>query len=166
MTEMATNAHYLVEGDSLRHAMRLVETYETFHAYPKESAREGLIVGWLRRLGNEGISRGEGLTLLRADLTRRMAALRAKIFMQDAERLGAPRIAVLLHLALVMGERRVIEWDDLWADLARGDYETATDHLLLSEWPSLVGDTQKERERAVALQRILRTGVMPARAAA
>lgn len=161
MTNAHTIGHYLVEEDSLRHAVRLIETYETFHAHPHDSPKDGLIIGFLRRVGKNGITLGEARTMLRADLTGHLAALRAKIFMQDADRLGAPRIAVLLHLAQVMGVERVVGWRDLWADMGRGDFEAAANHLLLSEWPSLIGETIQQRMRAVALQQILRTGAIP-----
>lgn len=158
---MTNHAHYLVEDDSLRLAIQLVEQYEPFHQFPKDSPKEGQLIGWVRRIGKQGISRGEGRTLLRSDLTGHLAALRAKIFMQDAERLGAPRIAVLLHLAMLMGAQHIVDWRELWDDLGRGDFNAAANHLLLSEWPSLIGDSLQERMRAVALQDILRHGEMP-----
>jgi len=156
----ATFGHYVVEDESLHNAVALIERFETFHAFPHES-KEGVVIGFLRRLGRRGITLGEARTMLRADLTGHLAALRAQIFQQDADRLGAPRVAVLLHLAQVMGVERVVDWRDLWDDLRRDDFENAANHLLLSEWPSLIGDTLNERMRAVALQQILRTGRMP-----
>lgn len=77
--------------------------------------------------------------------------------------LGAPRIAVLLHLSHVLGARRVVEWNELWDDLRRGAFDDAANHLLLSEWPAHY-DTDLERQRAVTLQQILRTGVLMRRA--
>lgn len=166
MTQAATMMHYELEGDSLREAVKLVEMYEPFHAFPHEVPREGPVIGFLRRIGQgrKGITRGEGLTLLRGDLLEHLNALRARIFTTDAEMLGAPRIAVLLHLAHVLGVRRVVDWQELWGDLRRGAFDDAANHLLLSEWPAHY-DTARERQRAVALQQILRTGVLPRRMA-
>lgn len=161
----AALSHHMIENDSLREAIKLVETFEPFHALPHDVPREGPVIGFLRRIGrgNKGISRGEGLTLLRGDLVEYLDALRARIFMADAEMIGAPRIAVLLHLSLVLGVRRVVDWVELWEDLRRGAFDDAANHLLLSEWPAHF-DTELERQRAVVLQQILRTGVVPRRA--
>lgn len=159
----ATFGHYVVEDESLRNAVSLVERFETFHAFPHES-KDGVVIGFLRRLSRRGITLGEARTMLRADLTGHLGSLRSLIFQQDADRLGSPRVAVLLHLAQVMGVERVVGWRDLWDDLRCGDFEAAANHLLLSEWPSLIGDTLNERMRAVALQQILRTGQMPGKA--
>lgn len=165
MTASATMAHYALEDESLREAMKLVETYEPFHALPHDLPREGVVIGFLRRIGQgkKGITRGEGLNLLRGDLIGHLADLRRRIFSADAERLGAPRIAVLLHLAHVLTVQRVVAWDELWNDLSRGAFDDAANHLLLSEWPAHYG-TDLERRRAVVLQQILRTGVLPRKA--
>lgn len=160
--DTATFAHYHVEDEALRNAVRLIEDYEPFHAHPHESPRHGgTIIGWLRRLSKQGISSGEARIMLRGDLTGHLASLRARIFALGVESLGAPRIAVLLHLAQLMGAGRIVEWQALWSDLGEGQYDRAANHLLMSEWPSLMGDSFQERIRAVALQQILRTGQMP-----
>ncbi|HVI60130.1 MAG TPA: hypothetical protein VM619_14825 [Luteimonas sp.] len=165
MSESAAMGHYLVEDDSLRNAVQLIEQYETFHAHPHTTPRDGVVIGFLRRLGTKGITLGEARVMLRGDLTGHLATLRNRIFSQDATRLGAPRIAVILHLAQVMGVQYIADWRALWADLSAGDFDAAANLLLLSEWPRLIGETLQERQRAVVLQQILRTGVMPPKGA-
>ena len=141
-------------------ALRLIQRHEQFRAHPTPDGHGGVVIGWLRKFSRKGISHKAATLMLREDLDEAMQALRSKIVMVGQDQLGASRVAVLLHLAMLpeIGAARVLGWDALWAALSTANWNDAADALLLTEWPVVVGGARESMVRAVALQRVLRTG--------
>ncbi|MGH8028048.1 MAG: hypothetical protein ACREO0_15115 [Pseudoxanthomonas sp.] len=141
-------------------ALRLVKKHQTFHPHPTADRNGVTLIGWLRNLGKRGISQQAGTQMLNEDLNDTMQALRARIFSIGHERLGEARGAALLFLAMLpeLGADKVLAWDDMWGHLSRSEWEEAAEALQMTGFAAAMAGTLQERARAVALQRVLRTG--------
>lgn len=141
-------------------ALRMVKKHQTFHPYPVSDGHGGTIIGWLRNLGKRGISQQAGTQMLNEDLNEAMQAMSVRIGMIGHDRLGAPRVGALLFLARLpeIGLDRVMNWESLWRELAAERWEEAAEALQMTGWAAAMAGTIQERARAVALQRVIRTG--------
>jgi len=109
-----------------------------------------------RMLQQGGMTREEAESLALNDLRKIALKLRTKLL--NYAHIGPVRSSVLLHAALFLGYERVDTMRDLFDALKKEDYERAQNELLLSAWPSLVGDKHHDKLRVLDLARQLRTG--------
>lgn len=156
--EITVAAHDLGlrEAHAQRIAQVAVRQYTSFRSMPERDVAGVLMVGYLRRIERDGVTQQEADLLLLNDLRRVSAQIRR--FMFPLLRLNEVRMAVILHLAFVLGADAVKAMKALWDALRAEDYETAADVMLLSDWPTQVGRDLDERRRAVDLVRMMRTG--------
>lgn len=141
-------------------ALRMVKKHQTFHPHPKTDGNGVTLIGWLRNLGKRGISQQAGTHMLNEDLNDTMQALRQRIAWIGHEKLGEARGAALLFIAMLpeFGIETVLGWRSMWDNLAEGRWEEAAEDLQMTGFATAMAGTPGERARAVALQRVLRTG--------
>jgi hypothetical protein len=141
-------------------ALRMVKKHQTFHPHPKTDRNGVTLIGWLRNLGRRGISQQTGTHMLNEDLDDTMKALRQRIAWIGHDQLGEARAAALLFIAMLpeLGVEAVLGWGSMWDNLAAGRFEEAAEDLQMTGFATAMAGTPGERARAVALQRVLRTG--------
>ena len=110
-------------------------------------------------LNSRNITGEECRVLVQNDFTKASEGLRART--ASMLFLGAPRHAVLLHVALLIGIQALLDLQPVWEALRAQKYDQAAEELLLSDWPRMVGPTREERMRILDLARVIRTGVLP-----
>lgn len=147
------------EDNACNVALRLVQQHQRFHSHPTDNGVGGKMIGWLRDLTGKGVSKAAATHMLKDDLRESMTVLRVRIASIGHDRLGESRGAVLLFLAQLpqIGVKRVLGWNDLWNALRDERWDDAADVLLLTEWPQAMQD-EESKVRAVALQRVIRSG--------
>lgn len=136
-------------------AVATIKQYTPFRALPTQVAK-ALLIGYDHDLHQYPMTEHEGEMLLVRDVERAFNALRNNLF--PLLEISPVRMAVVLHLALVMGFERVHKLPGFWPALKAGDYEAAADAVLLSEWRELIGNEPHNKRRAVDLLYALRTG--------
>jgi hypothetical protein len=156
--EHLSQQHAMREAHAQRLAEALVRQYSPFRSIPARDAAGILMLGFDRRIERDGITRAEGDYLLANDVRHLMRALRGLFW--GLPNLCEARQAVMLNVAHLLGIEKVRTLHGLWGALKREDYGEAADQILLSEWPSLVGDSVAERRRAIELVNVMRTGVL------
>lgn len=141
-------------------ALRMVKKHQTFHPHPKQDRTGVVLIGWLRNLGKRGISQQAGTHMLNEDLNDTMQALRQRIAWIGHEKLGPARGGALLFIAMLpeLGVETVLGWRSMWDNLAAERWEEAAEDLQMTGFATAMAGTPGERARAVALQRVLRTG--------
>ncbi len=112
-----------------------------------------LTIGVGRNLDDVGITRDEALALLDNDIAR-VKAETQKAFPWFGG-LDDVRRDVVANMVFNLGLSRFSQFHQTIAAIARGDYATAADQMLKSQWAKQVG------QRAVRLAQRMRTGVAP-----
>ncbi len=133
--------------------------YPPFQKLPPEAALRTL-ADYRKMLLGIGISAEEASVLIRNDMRQIAEGIRG--LTANMPWLGTPRHAVLLHVALLLGMDAVRRMGSLWQALRERNYETASEELMLSDWPRLVGTEAWEKRRVLDLARVMRTGVLTA----
>lgn len=140
-----------------------IKRYAMFSRMPVKDAAGALVIGYERKLSVVGLSEAEADILLKNDIHAAIAAIRLKTF--GLPKLSEPRLAVVAHLALLLGAPLVQTLTEFWRALRAEDYEAAADEMLLSVWPRLIGNEARDKQRALDLVFMMRTGnVRPPRA--
>lgn len=138
-------------------ALRHVAVHEPFATAPDDTGERDLIQ--FRQLAQYRlVDKGELLKMAEKNLARHVSRLQSYIVMYP--HLSAVRVSVLAHVALAIGIKPVIECRDLWAAIARQDWESAADELWLTKWPERAKD-DGEKRRVLEMARMMRTGVEP-----
>lgn len=150
-----------------RHAIDLaaeqIKRYAIFNRVPTKDAAGILVVGYERKIGIVGVSEQEADMMLRHDLGDVIRAIRANVF--GAPLLSEARLAVVAHLCLLLGVDQVKSLADFWRAMKEEDYEAAADEMMLSAWPRFIGNDARDKQRALDLVFMMRTGrTRPARA--
>lgn len=152
------NAHQLEIRD--HHAQQLAEIiirrFAAFHDVPTQDAAGNLVLGWERRMREWPLSPEEGDYLLRQQLKRVHKAMMENTF--PLLKANEARIAVVLHLCVVLGVQEVKQMHMFWACMRNEDYDGAADQVLLSMWPQFVGNEPRDKHRAIEMIYSLRTG--------
>lgn len=105
---------------------------------------------------------GDDISLIvRRDLKLAIEKLRGLTL--QMEHLNSVRLAVLIHVAVLVGVEKLEKMGDLWRALRERRYEDAADALLRSEWPIVVaGDpATDDKDRVIELLRMMRSGELP-----
>ena len=69
------------------------------------------------------------------------------------------RHGVLFHVALLIGIDALRNMPGLWEALRSKSFEDASEALMMSNWPAVVGSEADEKRRVLDLQRMMRTGL-------
>lgn len=152
-----------------RHAIDLaaeqIKRYAIFNRVPTKDTAGVLVVGYERKIGVVGVSEEEADVMLRNDLRDVMRALRQNAF--GSPLLSEARLAVVAHLCLLLGVEPVRALVEFWRAVKAEDYETAADEMMLSAWPRFIGNDMRDKQRALDLVFMMRTGqTRPPRATA
>lgn len=146
------------EADIVQAVIDSVKVLEPFHSRPVKKGGD-VLFGWLWAIQRQDISPEIAEQQLRERTMQLLKALRSRFWLlQD---LATPRAAVILHVGLLIGAERLVALQELWEALARHDYDTAQDVLLLNGWAEVTGQDPHARRRTLALARMLRTGEPP-----
>lgn len=147
------------ELNIIKEAIQSITTLERFHGKPTQVAG-AVLLGYHHKINEQDLSDEQGVAILAHDLDRITNRLRQHT--AKLTHLCEARIAVILHLGLVLGADRLEGMKAFWAALRANDFEKAGEEALLSEWPSLVGTDEASRRRVIVLDRVLRIGEWPA----
>lgn len=153
--ELEINAVFDNEDAVITHALDDLVKRFPFSNMPTTTAVR-MLSDYERMLQHGGMTRGEAEALALNDLRKLALKLRTRLY--NYAHIGPVRSAVLLHAALFLGFERLDAMKDLFDALKTSDYERAQSELLLSAWPSLVGDKHHDKLRVLDLARQLRTG--------
>lgn len=136
-------------------AVETIKRYTPFRKLPTRVA-QALLIGYDHDLNKGQFSEAEADSILVRDVERAYKALQKNLF--PLLQCSPVRMAVILHLAIVMGWERVHRLPGFWPAMCAGDYEGAADAILLSEWRGLIGDEPHNKRRAVDLLYAMRHG--------
>jgi hypothetical protein len=70
------------------------------------------------------------------------------------------RLAVLAHVAMVIGTPTLMACRELWDAISQSRWDDAQDVLLMTKWPERA-TANDERRRMLELARMMRTGLVP-----
>lgn len=148
-------AFYDREHKAIEQALYSIIGYEPFYAMPTRIG-EDIILGYLWSIDKLGVSQSVAQVQLEERLKSTISVIRTRLF--QCRDLTPDRIAVMLHVSLALGVNRVMEMDKVWAAMMDGDFDTAANELLLSDWPVALGFDDFCRRRIIALANVMRHG--------
>lgn len=145
------------EANAVEVAIRHITGYAPFVGAATEIEERG--IGAFERLGATRAVTGSEMTeLLARDLRRFVRSLRPKTAIYP--QMGQVRLAVLAHVAMVIGSKPLMACRPLWDAISGNLWDDASDALLMTRWPEKAkGDD--ERRRVLELARMMRTGMVP-----
>lgn len=147
------------ESDIMDAVVNSVKAVEPFYARPSKIGND-IMLGWSWAIQKKEISPRVAEEKLREDVGEVLRELRTELWRLQA--LEIPRLAVLIHLSLVLGVAQVKGMTNLWHALDVKDYENAHDILLMTNWPSIMSTGSEEgKYRVIAMCRTMRTGQSP-----
>lgn len=149
------HAFYERERLAIEQAVYSIIGYEPFYATPTRIG-DDIILGYLWSIDKLGVSQAVARVQLEERLKSTIGTMRKRLF--RCRDLTPDRIAVMLHVALALGAGRVMDMHKVWEAMEHGNYDTAADELLLSEWPVALGFDDFCRRRIVSLANVLRHG--------
>lgn len=142
-------------------AMSLAEThmmrYTPFSMLP-DTVTIRYIDDFKQILVHKGISKSEAALMARSDLSKIADGLRGST--ASMPWLGSVRFAALIHVAMRIGVKATLDIPMLWECLRNRDFEGASDALVMSTWPRMVGNEEDEKRRAMDIIRMMRRGVL------
>lgn len=138
-------------------AMQHIQAYAPFFDLP-ENDRDREIRDF-EALAKTGVVRPvEMSSLLSRDIDSYMIKLRPMTLLYP--QINSVRLAVLAHVAMVIGAGSLAASRGLWEAISAGLWDDAQDALLLTKWPEHAR-TESDRRRVLELARMMRTGVVP-----
>ncbi|WP_421868113.1 glycoside hydrolase family protein [Marinobacter adhaerens] len=126
-----------------------LERHEGLRLKPYLDTVGKLTVGYGRNLEDVGISRDEADFMLDNDIDQVERQLETVDEYRD---LDPVRQTVIANMAFNLGFAGLMGFKNMWAAIARRDWDRAADEMLNSKWARQVG------VRAVELSEIMRTG--------
>jgi GH24 family phage-related lysozyme (muramidase) len=155
--DMAYDRVEATEAQAHDVAMQHITAYAPFVGAAEQVEERGL-AAFERIVNTRAVTKSEVSELLARDLRRQMRSLRPQTTIYP--QLGSVRLAVLAHVALVIGAKALHDCRDMWNAISAGRWEDASDALLMTRWPEKAG-TDSERRRVLELARMMRTGLVP-----
>lgn len=153
----------LVETLDRQLAEAAVNVMEMIPAYPPFSHLPSMVNGRMlaefsRIAETKAVSKPEMKVMLENTVPSYLAALRLRALQHP--NLGSMRIAVLVHVAMVIGLPSLLGMDKLWIAVKANRWDEGARVLLKSHWPGSAS-TDVERDRIVDIADIFRTGMAP-----
>lgn len=138
-------------------AMQHIQAYAPFYDLPDyEQDRE---IRDFEALAKTGVVRKVEMSgLLARDIDSYMIKLRPQTLQYP--QINSVRLAVLAHVAMVIGADSLAKARELWAAISQSLWDDAQDALLMTKWPEHAR-TESDRRRVLELARMMRTGVVP-----
>jgi lysozyme len=153
---MEAQAIEAAEANAQRIASVAIQRYEPLRLLPHRVAADILMLGYRRNISRDGISQTEADVLLFNDVQTLMAQIRPQTF-PLMNQLNDSRLAVVLHLAFMLGVQELQSLEPFWDAIRDNDFERAADEMMLSEWPERF-ENESDRRRALELVSMMRTG--------
>lgn len=153
----------LVETLEAQLAEAAVNAMEMIPAYPPFSHLPSMVNGrmlaeFARIAETRVVSKIEMQAMLQNTLPEYLAGLRMRALQHP--NLGSMRIAVLVHVAMVIGLPSLLGMHTLWIAVKANRWDEGARVLLKSHWPGSAS-TETERDRIVDIADIFRTGMAP-----
>jgi hypothetical protein len=145
------------EEEAMSVAEQHVMRYSPFDKLPEEVAIR-YTADWMKILAKSGISKREVLMMAQSDFAMIVRQMRGKT--ASMPHLGSVRFAALIHVAMYITIEATLAMDALWHALKVSDFESASEELLMSNYPLMVGTSPEERRRVLDLARMMRTGIL------
>lgn len=123
---------------------------ERLRLKPYLDTKGKVTIGWGRNLTDVGIRLDEAQLMRQNDMTTALVGIRTALPWFDA--LDTVRQRVLLNMGVNLGVQGLLGFSRMLAAMQRGDYETAAEEMLASDWSTDVGG------RATRLATWMRTG--------
>lgn len=138
-------------------ALDQITAYPPFSSLP--SRVNNRMIAEFARIAETKVVTAEDLrAMLQNTIPGYLAGLRNRLLLHP--NLGSMRIAVLLHVAMVIGLTPLLRMDRLWAAIHDSRWDEGARVLLKSHWPG-TASTEAERDRIVDIADIFRTGSAP-----
>jgi hypothetical protein len=147
----------VTEARAAEVAMQHITAYAPFVSATEE-IDERSISAFERLAATRAVGKTEMTELLGRDIRRFVRSLRSKTVIYP--QMGSVRLAVLAHVAMVIGQRALMECRPLWDAISGSRWDDASDALLLTRWPEKA-KVEEERRRVLELARMMRTGSQP-----
>lgn len=138
-------------------AMNHIGNHEPFDLLP-DSVNVRILDDFTRIAKAKGISRAEMLGLLEQNIPYYLERFRSTAL--NMPYIGAVRLAVLIHVAVTIGDDETLKIPGLWEALRDKRYADAADCLQMSRWP-MTATKQSEQRRILELARMMREGTVP-----
>lgn len=138
-------------------AMEMIPAYPPFSHLPA-TVNGRMLAEFARIAETKVVSRLEMQAMLQNTLPEYLAGLRLRVLTHP--NLGSMRIAVLVHVAMVIGLPCLLGMDRLWIAVKANRWDEGARVLLKSNWPG-TASTEVERDRIVDIADIFRTGTAP-----
>lgn len=144
-------------GEATMLALETIPAYPPFSKLP-ERVNTRMIAEFARIADTNAVSRPELRMLLQETIPGYLSSLRHRLILHP--NLGSMRIAVLVHVAMVVGLGNLLGMTRLWQAIHDNRWDEAARALLKSNWPGSAS-TEAERDRIVDIADIFRTGMAP-----
>ena len=120
-----------------------LKRHEGFKAKPYRCSAGALTIGYGTNLDARGITREEAERLMMNEVYDCVKALQRKLG-DTYNNLNANRKAVLINMAYNMGISGLMNFKNTLRYIKQGNYEQASENMLVSQWADQVGNRAKE----------------------
>lgn len=138
-------------------ALRHISAYQPFDKLPDEVSGR-MIEAYQKIASTNQVSKRDLAILLEQDIPWYLRQLRTITL--NYPNIGSVRLAVFVHVAMVIGIRELLHLPYLWQAVKENRWEDAADALLMSKWPG-AEPSEQEKKKTLELVRMTRTGLPP-----
>lgn len=146
-----------VEGEASMIALRHIAGYQPFDKLPDEVSGR-MIEAYQKIASTNHVGKRDLAILLEQDIPWYLRQLRTITL--NHPNIGSVRLAVFIHVAMVIGIRELLHLPYLWQAVKENRWEDAADALLMSKWPGNEPG-EDDKRRILELFRMMRTGLAP-----
>lgn len=138
-------------------ALEHIPAYPPFSLLP-DRVNNRLIGEFSRIADTKAVSKPELTAMLETTISGYLDAIHKRIVVHP--NLGSVRIAVLVHVAMVVGHGSLMDMTKLWEAIHHNRWDEGARCLLKSNWPGTAA-TEAEQDRIVDIADMFRTGTAP-----
>ncbi len=138
-------------------ALEHIPAYPPFSHLP-DRVNGRMIAEFARIADTKAVSGPELKAMLETTISGYLDALQNRLLVHP--NLGAVRIAVLVHVAMVVGHGSLMDMGTLWSAISGSRWDEGARCLLKSKWPG-TASTEAEQDRIVDIADMFRTGMPP-----
>lgn len=138
-------------------ALEHIPAYPPFSLLP-DRVNNRMIAEFARIADTKAVSRPELTAMLDTTISGYLDAIQNRVLAHP--NLGSVRIAVLIHVAMVVGHGALMDMAKLWTAIRDNRWDEGARCLLKSKWPG-TASTEAEQDRIVDIADMFRTGTAP-----
>lgn len=138
-------------------ALEHIPAYPPFSFLP-DRVNNRMMAEFARIADTKAVSKPELTAMLDTTISGYLDAIQNRIILHP--NLGSVRIAVLVHVAMVVGHTALMDMQKLWAAVRDNRWDEGARCLLKSKWPGTAA-TEQEQDRIVDIAEMFRTGTAP-----